>query len=257
MSLLSAYLVDDEPLAFKRLARLLADTGRVAVAGSNTDPTKALSELQTTSCDVIFADIEMPDLSGFEMLAKLKPQPLVVFTTAYSQYALQAFELHSVDYLLKPIDPRHLERALTKLERILKGAESPPRIEALLAQLAAALPVKQSFPARLPSRLGDRIEFVEVTRVTHFYANEKLTYASTPKKDFVIDSTIAQLEETLDPAKFVRIHRSTVVNIEYVKELYSWFSERMMVRINDGKETELTVARDRVKALKERLGLYS
>jgi two-component system LytT family response regulator len=257
MSLLRAYLVDDEPLALKRLSRLLADTGRVSVAGSNTDPTKALNNLQTTPCDVVFADIEMPDLSGFEMLAKLNPQPLVVFTTAYSQYALQAFELHSVDYLLKPVDPRHLERALTKLERILKGTESRPRIEALLAQLAAALPVKQGFPARLPSRLGDRIEFVEVARVTHFYANEKLTYPSTPKKDFVIDSTIAQLEETLDPAKFVRIHRSTVVNIEFVKELYSWFSERMMVRINDGKDTELTVARDRVKTLKERLGLYS
>jgi DNA-binding LytR/AlgR family response regulator len=124
-----------------------------------------------------------------------------------------------------------------------------------LEQLAAALPAKQGFPARLPSRLGDRIEFVEVARVTHFFANDKLTYASTRKKDFVIDNTIAQLEQTLDPAKFVRIHRSTIVNIEFVKELYSWFSERMMVRINDGKDTELTVARERVRTLKDRLGL--
>jgi two-component system LytT family response regulator len=257
MSVVRAYLVDDEPLALRRLARLLAETGRAEVVGSHTDPTKALTELQAIPCDVVFADIEMPGLTGFEMLSKLAPQPLVVFTTAYSQYALQAFELHSVDYLVKPIDPQHLDRALTKLERILKGVESRPRLEKLLEQLAAALPGKQGFPARLPSRLGDRIEFVEVTRVTHFYASDKLTYASTPKKDFIIDSTIAQLEETLDPAKFVRIHRSTIVNIEFVKELYSWFSERMMVRINDGKDTELTVARDRVKTLKERLGLYS
>jgi len=250
-----AYLVDDEPLALKRLTRLLADTGRMEVVGSSSDPAKALEDLTALECDVVFADIEMPDLSGFEMLSKLDSQPLVIFTTAYSQYALQAFELHSVDYLLKPIDPRHLERALTKLERILKGAESRPQISHLLEELAKVLPTKKGFPARLPSRLGDRIEFVEIARVTHFYANEKLTYASTPKKDFVIDSTIMQLEESLDPAKFVRIHRSTIVNIEFVKELYSWFSERMMVRMNDGKDTELTVARDRVKTLKERLGL--
>jgi len=257
MSGMRAYLVDDEPLALTRLARLLTETGRVEIAGSNSDPAKALAEMAATPCDVVFADIEMPGLTGFELLSKLNPQPLVIFTTAYSQYALQAFELHSVDYLLKPVDPRHLERALTKVERIQHGAESRPNIEKLLEQLAAALPAKRGFPARLPSRLGDKIEFVEISRVTHLFANEKLTYASTPKKDFVIDYTIAQLEETLDPARFVRIHRSTIVNIEFVKELYSWFSERMMVRINDGKDTELTVARDRVKTLKERLGLYS
>ena len=257
MSAIRSYLVDDEPLALKRLARLLTDTGRVEIVGSNSDPTKALVELRTAPCDVVFADIEMPDLTGFEMLLQLNPQPLIVFTTAYSQYALQAFELNSIDYLLKPIDPTHLERALAKLERILNGTESRPQIERLLERLAAAIPEKKGFAARLPSRLGERIEFVEVARVTHFYASEKLTYASTPQKDFAVDKTIAQLEETLDPAKFVRIHRSTIVNIEFVKELYSWFSERMMVCLKDGKDTELTVARDRVKTLKERLGLYS
>ncbi|HEX3683517.1 MAG TPA: LytTR family DNA-binding domain-containing protein [Bryobacteraceae bacterium] len=255
MSRLRAYLVDDEPLALKRLARLLEQTERVEIVGSSADPAEALANLRSRPCDVLFTDIEMPDLSGFEMLSRLDPQPFVVFTTAYSQFALQAFEVHSVDYLLKPIDEKQLERALNKLDRVRGGMEPRPQLERLLQQLASALPVKRGFPARLPSRLGDRIEFVEVARVTHFYANEKLTYAATPKKDYVVDSTIAELEETLDPAKFVRIHRSTIVNLEFVRELYSWFSERMMVRINDGKDTELTVARDRVKTLKERLGL--
>jgi two-component system, LytTR family, response regulator len=255
MSRLRAYLVDDEPLALKRLARLLEQTERVEIVGSSADPAQALEELRQQPCDVLFTDIEMPDFSGFEMLSRLDPQPFVVFTTAYSQFALQAFEVHSVDYLLKPIDERQLERALSKLDRVRAGMEPKPQVEKLLQQLASALPAKRAYPARLPSRLGDRIEFVEVARVTHFYANEKLTYAATPKKDYVVDSTIAELEETLDPAKFVRIHRSTIVNLEFVKELYSWFSERMMVRISDGKDTELTVARDRVKTLKQRLGL--
>lgn len=255
MSRLRAYLVDDEPLALKRLARLLEQTGRVEIVGSSADPDQAIEDLRSQPCDVVFTDIEMPDLSGFEMLSRLDPQPFVVFTTAYSQFALQAFEVHSVDYLLKPIDEKQLERALTKLDRMRGGMEPKPQLEKLLQQIASALPARRGFPARLPSRLGDRIEFVEVARVTHFYANEKLTYAATPKKDYVVDNTIAELEETLDPAKFVRIHRSTIVNLEFVRELYSWFSERMMVRINDGKDTELTVARDRVKTLKERLGL--
>ena len=255
MSLPLAFLVDDEQLALNRLLRLLTQTGRVQIAGTSTDPLDALEQLQKQPFDVLFCGIQMPDLSGFEMLAHLKPEPLVVFTTAYSEYALQAFEVNSVDYLLKPIDEKQLERALNKLDRIRGGLDRRPQLETLLRQLASALPQKSSFPTRLPSRLGDRIEFVDVSRVTHFFANEKLTYAATPKKDFVIDLTIADLESTLDPAKFVRIHRSTVVNIESVKELHSWFSERLMVRLNDGKDTELTVSRDRVKNLKEKLGL--
>ena len=128
--------------------------------------------------------------------------------------------------------------------------------KSLLEQLAAALPAKQG--SRPPAVALGRPHRIRGSRPRHpFFANDKLTYASTPKKDFVVDNTIAQLEETLDPAKFVRIHRSTIVNIEFVKELYSWFSERMMVRMNDGKDTELTVARERVRTLKERLGLYS
>lgn len=250
-----AYLVDDEPLALKRLARMLEDTGRVEIAGTSVDSVEAVEQLRREPCDVLFTDIEMPDLSGFAMLARMNPQPLVVFTTAYSQYALQAFEVHSVDYLLKPIDAKQLERSLAKLERIRGGTEPRPALEKLLEQLASALPEQRRFPTRLPSRLGDRIEFVDVARVTHFYANEKLTYASTPKKDFVVDYTVAELEAALDPAKFVRIHRSTIVNLDFVREMYSWFSERLIVRMNDGKDTELTVARDRVRTLKDRLGL--
>ena len=255
MNLFHAFLVDDEPLAIKRLSNLLAQTGRVQIVGTSSDPIDAAEQLRGLSCDVLFTDIEMPDLSGFEMLARLNPQPLVVFTTAYSSYALEAFEVHSVDYLLKPVDPKHLDRALAKLDRIRGDLERRPSVEALLRQLASGLTPIPSYPRRLPSRSGDRIEFVDLAHVTHFFANDKLTFAATAKKDFVVDYTIARLEATVDPARFLRIHRSTMVNLEFVKELHSWFSDRMLIRINDGKNTELTVARDRVKALKEKLGL--
>ena len=255
MNEIRAFLVDDEPLALRRLARLLERTERVTVVGSSSDPLSALAQIEAARCDVLFADIEMTELSGFQMLGKLNPQPLVIFTTAYSQYALQAFEVTSIDYLLKPVNEKQLDRALAKLDRIKGGLEPQPEIARLLERLTAALPPKSSCPARLPSKPGERIEFVNVARVTHFYANDKLTYASTPKKDFVIDYTITELEGMLDSTRFVRIHRATIVNLEYVRELYSWFSDRMLLRINDGKDTELTVARDRVRTVKEKLSV--
>src|ERR1700728_361011 len=146
MSRLRAYLVMEEPLALKRLARLLEQTARVEIVGSSADPAEALENLRKQPCDVLFTDIEMPDLSGFEMLSRLDPQPFVVFTTAYSQFALQAFEVHSVDYLLKPIEEKQLERALNKLDRVRRGMEPRPQLEKLLQQLASVLPAKRGFP---------------------------------------------------------------------------------------------------------------
>ena len=252
--MIRAFVVDDEPLAVKRLVRMLENTNRVEIKGSSTDPTEAIAALKDCECDVVFTDIEMPGLSGFEMLRRLDKAPLVVFTTAYSEYALRAFEVHSVDYLVKPVDERQLERALAKLERIQSGAEARPPLDTVLSQLVAALEKPQRFPSRLPSRTGDKVEFVEVNQVSHFYASDKLTYAATAKKHYVIDRTISDLEEALDESRFVRIHRSTIVNLEFVQELHSWFGDRALLRLKDSK-TELAVARDRVKQLKEKLGL--
>ena len=252
---LRLFLVDDEPLALKRLERLLSQRNDVEVVGASRDPVQAIRQMQQRAYDVLFTYIQMPELSGFQMLTHLKPQPLVVFTTAYSEYALRAFDVHSVDYLVKPIEENQLDRALQKLKRMRNGLQSPLDIENLLRQLTSALPPPREYSSRLPSRTGDRVEFVDVAHVTHFYANEKLTYAATAKKAYAVDSTIAELEASLDPSRFVRVHRSTIVNLHFVVEVYSWFSDRMMVRINDGKGTELTVARDRVKSLKAKLGL--
>jgi two-component system, LytTR family, response regulator len=257
MSSIRVYVVDDERLAVQRLSRLLEETGKVDVIATATDPVEALEWLRATPVDVLFLDIEMPGLSGFDLLSQLGTgQPLVVFTTAYNQYALKAFEVHSVDYLLKPVEREHLDRALGKLERILNAGEPRPDVQALLRQLAFALnSTKAEYPERLASRLGERIEVVDLSQVTHIYAKDKLTYAATADKDYCLDQSILELEQKLDPKRFVRIHRSTLVNITYVHELYTWFAGRLLVRLKDDKRTELTVARDRVKALKDRLSI--
>jgi len=253
---LSAYLVDDEELALRRLSRMLQETGRVEVTGQTTDPLAAIDHLREELPDVLFLDIEMPGKNGFDVLRDLDEQPLVVFTTAYSQYALQAFETNSIDYLLKPVEPQQLDRALNKLEKIRGGSEPRPDVSLLLQRLSSALQdAKPVYPERIASKSGERVEFVDLARVTHIFAKDKLTYASTQTKDYCVDKTIADLESELDPRRFVRIHRSTIVNTAFVHELYGWFAGRMLVRLNDPKKTELTVARDRVKALKDHLGI--
>jgi two-component system, LytTR family, response regulator len=250
-----AFLVDDEALALKRLSRMLVATGRVEIVGSGTDPVEAVEAVLSAKPDVLFLDIEMPGMTGFEMLAKLDPQPVIVFTTAYDRYALQAFGVNSIDYLLKPIEQAQLDRALDKIERMRGGAEPGQEIRELLSRLSAVATSQPEYPARIASRIGERVEFVELSRVTHFFAADKLTYAATPGKNYAIDHTIQELEQKLDPRKFVRIHRATLVNLDSVYDLHAMFAGRMLIRLKDEKRTELAVSRDRVKALKQRLGI--
>jgi two-component system, LytTR family, response regulator len=253
---LRAYLVDDEPLALERLRRLLERTGRVEVIGSTTEPEKAVAALTADPPDVCFLDIQMPRLNGFEVLSRLPIQPIVIFTTAYDQYALKAFDVNSVAYLLKPVEPESLDRALKKVER-LRGAGqlAPPDLKALLKQLTDSLrETKPEYPDRIASRLGDRLRFLDLPRVTHFYAQDKLTYAVSGGKAYCVDYAIAELETKLDPKKFVRIHRSTVVNVDWIKEVASLPGGALNVRLKDGQDTDLTVARDRAREFKARVG---
>lgn len=233
---------------------MLAGTGRVEIVGAATDPVEAAARILGTRPDVLFLDIEMPGMSGFEMLGQLHPQPWVVFTTAYARYALEAFGVSVVDYLLKPIEAAQLERALEKIERLRGAAATPPAVAELIERLAAAAKAR-AYPDRVASKAGERIEFVDLNQVTHFFAADKLTFAATPAKNFAVDYTIQELEQKLDPAKFVRVHRATLVNVAYVQELHSWFAGRMMLRLKDPKRTEIAVSRDRVRAVKERLGI--
>src|SRR5208337_2724840 len=165
---LRAYLVDDEPLALERLHRLLDATGRVEVTGSTTEPEKAVAALTADPPDVCFLDIQMPRLNGFEVLARLPIQPIVIFTTAYDQYALKAFDVNSVAYLLKPVEPESLERALQKVERLLGSAQfAQPNLHVLLEKITESLrETKPDYLDRIASRLGDRLWFLDLTRVT-------------------------------------------------------------------------------------------
>jgi two-component system LytT family response regulator len=260
---LRAYLVDDEPLAIERLKRILAGFDTIFVAGSSTEPELALKVLNDTSSepiDVLFLDIQMPGITGFDLLAGLAVQPFVIFTTAYDEYALRAFEVNSIDYLVKPIEAGQLARALKKLDRVRPLSKSDwqrsPELPNLLRELAASLRTQHGgYPRRIASRIGERVSFLDLDAVTHFMAQDKLTYAIVNGHRHAVDQTIAELETRLDPGRFLRIHRSTLVNVDWIQEVNSWFAGKVILSLKDAQRTQIPVARDRVRALKAGLGI--
>jgi len=256
---LRAYLVDDEPLAIERLSRLLAKHSSLRIVGSASDPQQAVTALNAREdIDVLFLDIQMPGINGFELLAQLSVQPFVIFTTAYDQYALRAFEVNSIDYLLKPIEAEQLERALAKLGRvrpvIKPDWQQDPELPAVLKELASSLLAqKAGYPLRVASRVGDRISFLDLGAVTHFVARDKLTYAVVNGREHCVDQTIADLERRLDPAKFLRIHRAILLNLDWVRQANVSFAGKVAILLKDERGTQLPVARDRLRSVRSRL----
>jgi DNA-binding LytR/AlgR family response regulator len=218
------FVVDDEELAVRRLVRLLEATERVEVAGTATDPRDAISRI-SDDIAAVFLDISMPEVDGFAVARRLPPATLVVFTTAHDQHALRAFEVNALDYLVKPVRAEDLSRALDKLARRRGGL-------------------------RITSRIGDRTHVIELDRVTHFQAEDKLTYALTHDHSYVVEESIAALEERHAGDGFFRIHRATLVRLTAIAEM---LANPPRVRLRDSDQV-LPVARDRARALKDVLG---
>lgn len=218
------FVVDDEELAVKRLVRMLEATDSVEIAGTATDPRDAIARI-TDDITAVFLDISMPEVDGFSVARRLPPGTLIVFTTAFDQHALRAFEVNALDYLVKPVRADALARALDKLARRRGGP-------------------------RITSRVGDRTHVVDLDRVTHFQAEDKLTYAVTPEHSYVVDESIAALEERHAADGFFRIHRATLVRLTAIAEV---LANPPRVRLRESEHV-LPIARDRVRALKDVLG---
>ncbi len=250
---LKIFLIDDEPLALKRLSRLLLETEKVEIIGQTSEPLKALQIIPTLTLDAIFLDIQMPELTGFELLQKLENYPPVIFTTAFDEFALKAFEVYSIDYLLKPIESERLEKALEKLEKIVaeKSNETNLNLQKLLENLTPKPTLE-----RLPSRIGGKVQIIDVKEITHFFAEDKMTFARQIEgKNFPLDFSLNELENRLEKRTFLRVHRNSIVNVNFIEEVHGWFSGQVVIRLKTTKKTEIIVARDRVKILKEFLGL--
>ena len=213
-------IVDDEPLGRKMVRRMLEGHGQVEIVGECENGQEAITAIQTTAPDLLFLDIQMPEIDGFAVLEACKADPLphVIFVTAYDQYAVQAFEIHALDYILKPFDRERFEQALGRAIQALKNERQSDTSERILALLA-----EHQRPSNYIERFiikGDgRVFFLKADEVEWIEAEGNYVSLHVRKRKYLFREAISNLETMLDPRKFQRIQRSTIVNIEHIREL--------------------------------------
>ena len=241
-------IVDDEQPARMALRRLLSAVPEVEIAGEAANGTDAIEAMESLRPDAVFLDIEMPGLNGFDTLAEVSGPPAVVFVTAYNQYAVRAFEVNAVDYLLKPVEPGALARAILRIQnRSLRAVPAN-----LLEELRSALQPKA--PTRLAARRGKKVVLVSRRDILYVQAEERLVFLCTAGGRFLTNKTVSEVEALLPATEFFRVSRSTLVQLEAVAEMFPWMtSGAWRVRLSDG--TELDVSRERAPVLREAVGL--
>ncbi|HVW08311.1 MAG TPA: LytTR family DNA-binding domain-containing protein [Bryobacteraceae bacterium] len=242
---LRALIVDDEDLARSVLRRILAESGDVETVGEASNGVEALEAIAELKPDVVLLDIEMPGFDGFEVVQQVENPPAIVFVTAYDEYAVRAFEANAIDYVLKPVRPERLERALARVRERL-GEPEPSKVGEVARERSGPL-------QRIAARRGKRIVIVPVRDIIRIEIEDKLVFAVTAPDRLLIEKTISELEAMLEPAGFLRISRGELVNLETVKELVPWFSGTWRVKLANGDERD--VSRDRAKQLREAMGI--
>ena len=273
---IKALVVDDEQLAREELCYLLGQAGGVTVVAQAANGVDALAAIEAHAPDLVFLDVQMPGLNGFEVARRvlerqdLGPEPgdasvEIVFVTAFDQYALEAFQVDAVDYLLKPVDPERLEQAVQRVRRRLAARTARPEdaaggdrglANAELERLVKRLAQDQARPERLAVKVGERFLLVDAGDVIFAtLADEVVTVAATGFTGTSNYRTLDELQAQLDPAVFWRVHRSYLVNINKIKEIVPWFSRNFILRMRDAKATEIPVSRAQTKRLREYLQL--
>ncbi|MBN8863355.1 MAG: response regulator [Sphingobacteriales bacterium] len=248
-----ALVIDDEPAARRLMKSLLQDyTDIVEVIGEAGTGTEAIQLIEQLHPDLVFLDIQMPDLTGFEVLERLQHKPNVIFTTAYEQYAIKAFDNFSVDYLLKPIKEERLEKSMAKLKQFgrLNQSVNINGLQEIIKQLQA--PPKAT---ALPIRTGDRITLLRFEQIIYLEAQDKYVYVYTADgQKYLTDQSLTSLAEKL-PAEFYRIQKSYILNKERIREMHRHFNGRYLFVMDDKNATRLTSGRTYYDDIKNEFGL--
>ena len=234
-------IVDDERLARREMRRLLEDFGEITVAGEAENLTEAVELIRREKPDVVFLDIQLSGgENGFELLEKIGRNFKLIFVTAFDAYAIRAFEVNALDYLLKPVNPERLEKAIARLaeEKIEAGGEAPRPLE---------------YDDRIFLELGERSVFLKVSDISHINAAGDYTEVFTVEKGkFLVEKPLREWELRLPEKYFLRIHRQTIVNLEEIEEIQTWFNRTFQVRLKKFSNTPLAVSRRYAVKLKAR-----
>jgi two-component system LytT family response regulator len=242
-------IIDDEELARQRLKRLLKGYDEFDIIDEAENGAEGLQLINRLKPDLVFLDIEMPVLNGFEMLAKLAHPPRVVFTTAYDQYAIKAFEEGSIDYLLKPVEKERLEKTIKKLHQF-STATAPLPLQELMRQLQIKTTSKT-----LTVKIGDKILLIKLADIIYIEAEDKYVFLHTADgKKHLTEYTLSTLEEKL-PEQFIRIHRGAIINTDCIKEIRKGFNSAFVFVMTNTAESRITSGRSYGETLKAHFGM--
>jgi two-component system LytT family response regulator len=242
-------IVDDESPARERLKRLLRDIEGVELIGEAEDGPQAVALIEQEQPDLVLLDIQMPGLDGFGVIEALEEPPPIVFVTAYDEYAIRAFEVNALDYLLKPFSRERLEQAIRRAQE--EQAEEQG-FASRLAPLLEGLARQGQYLTRLAVRDRNRIRVLDAGEVDWIGVENEQTFVHVESAAYPVQRTLAELEARLDPARFFRAHRSAIVNLDRVKEIVPWFKSSHKLRLTTGAEVELS--RAQARALRKTLG---
>ena len=251
---MKVFIIEDEQPAVNRLTKMLLDIRPdMQITGQADSIQQAVAHLSQHSEDqLIFMDIHLADGLSFEIFNQTTITAPVIFTTAYDQYALQAFKVNSIDYLLKPIDEEELKRAIQKHEQ-LNGKKADNQTDQLLRMLKE-LNAPQ-YKERILIKRGQQLSYLKVDQLAYFFAEGKFTYAvDTQYNKYILDNTLSDLDTELSPRLFFRINRNLIVHIEAISKVHSWAGNRLQVELKAAALADTVVSREKVAAFKDWLG---
>jgi DNA-binding LytR/AlgR family response regulator len=243
-------IVDDEKLARDRLAGFLRKFDDVDVVGQASNGVEAVRKIEEEAPDLVFLDVQMPGLDGFAVLKSVRKAPQVIFATAFDEYAIQAFEVHAADYLLKPIARARLEEALRRVRSRMESKTPALSVETLMKALAAR---ERRFLTQLPVHKGRQILVLPVTQILWFEVEYRLVYAHIEGARYMTSFTLRDLEERLDPDLFFRAHKSRLVNLHHVRSIVPCFGGRHKLVMRDEAASEVELSRAQGRELRARM----
>ena len=239
----STMVIEDEEFSRNGLVELLKKYDNIQIIGTAENGKEAVTKINELKPDLIFLDIQMPVLNGFEVLRRINHMPIVIFTTAFDEFALRAFETNSIDYILKPIEEDRLEQALKKLDKITgdsvstvdKNDDLMKKMKSLLSDIDKNN--DKEFLKRFHVKVGDEVVFIDIDKIFYFKSDKKYTILKTYDNEYVISESLTYLEDNL-PDNFVRVHRAYIINMNHMKKLKRWFAGKYNAEMKD-KETSI------------------
>ena len=249
--MIKTIIIEDESPALRRISDLVESHQELQLIDQCMTGNEALEKIDRIKPELIFLDVHLPDISGLDVLKMVEHQPQVIFTTAYDKYAINAFEHNAIDFLLKPFSEQRFAEAVQKA---VSNRAAPAQINQQLQTILSTWQQPDRHLLRIPAKMGERIHILKSDEIIYFKSSDKVVTAHLTDDYFIINYTLDELQNRLDPEHFFRIHRATIVNMNHVKTIEPMFSGTYLMKMDDKLKTELNVSRNAGKAIRDKLG---